>query len=340
MSTTTPRLLVRGSINVDEFFTLEHIVRAGETISSTAYSRRAGGKGANQSVAAAKAGAAVDFAGLVGTDGTWLKDTLGEYGVGLSLLSVDEENPTGRAIIQLSSSDGDNSIVLFPGANFSSHSPLSSLPPSGLSRYTHLLLQNEIPLDQTKSALRAAHATGLTTVFNPSPMLSVSDLAAFEWDVLDWLLINAGEAEDLVRALSPAGDKKADGLTPEECLSELRRLRLGSLEGIIMTRGADGVVASMKTGELVSADAGKVVGGVVDTTGAGDCFTGYFATLLSTLPRPSSSTPLLTPTLQSILSVSCQAAAMCCESHGAMESVPVLSAVKERMGASWPAELL
>ncbi|GAA5906876.1 hypothetical protein JCM5296_005554 [Sporobolomyces johnsonii] len=334
MAATQGKLLVRGSINIDEFFVVDHIVRSGETISSTSFSRRAGGKGANQAVSAARAGAAVDFAGTIGNDGAWLRDTLSSYGLGLSLLATDENLPTGRAIIQLSSSTADNSIVLLPGANFtSSPSPLASLSSSKLSSYTHLLLQNEIPLESTKQALRDAKSAGLTTILNPSPMLSQEALRSFEFEKLDWLLINEGEGEDLVAALSTSAEAEAPARGPEDGLRRLRETRLSGLTGIIMTRGADGVMASLKGGELVNVGAGKVEGGVKDTTGAGDCFTGFFATLLSTLtPTPSAPS---TDKLNKILSIACQAAAMCVENPGAMESVPSLEDVKQRMGEKW-----
>jgi ribokinase len=161
-------------------------------------------------------------------------------------------------------------------------------------------------------------------------MLTLEQLEAFEWDNLDWLLINEGEGQDLVAALSSDPANLATG--PEEIFAKLRQTKLGSLTGIIMTRGANGVVAGLKSGEVVSAEAGKVEGGIKDTTGAGDCWTGYFATLLSTLSKGS---PLDSSKLKQILEIACQAAAMCCEKYGAMESVPSLREVRERIGSSW-----
>ncbi|GAA5824577.1 hypothetical protein JCM3770_000551 [Rhodotorula araucariae] len=332
-------LLVRGSINIDEFFVVDHIVRSGETIASTEYSRRAGGKGANQAVAAAKAGASVDFAGLIGNDGSWLRETLAGYSVGLSHLATDEDVATGRAIIQLSTSTADNSIVLSRGANFaSSASPLPCLPASAFSQYTHLLLQNEIPLAETRRALADAHAAGLTTLFNPSPMPSRAELVAFEWSALDWLFINAGEAEDLVAALASADEAaraRARG-GPEALLAALRATSLRDVAGIVMTRGADGVLVSLRGGATVQAGAGNVVGAVKDTTGAGDCFTGYFAALLSTLPAELAPADSAFPgAIEHCLAVASQAAAMCVEKSGAMESVPTVRDVRDRMGARW-----
>ncbi|GAA6059656.1 hypothetical protein JCM10212_004159 [Sporobolomyces blumeae] len=331
------KLLVRGSINVDEFFEVPHIVKSGETISSTTFSRRAGGKGANQAVSAAKAGASVELAATIGNDGIWLEEVLSPYGVSTSLLALDEELPTGRAIIQLSSSTADNSIVLLPGANFASTSTLPS-PDDLASTYTHLLLQNEIPFDATRDALRRGKQAGLTTLWNPSPMPTTPALHAFEWESLDWLLINEGEGKDLVAALSQESESSVAPSTadsPEDVMRQLRQGRLGSLTGIIMTLGGEGAMASLRGSEtLVRVPAGKLAGPVTDTTGAGDCLSGFFATLLSTVESSSTDT-LRSGTLESILSIACQAAAMCVEKHGAMESMPTLKEVKERMGGDW-----
>lgn len=274
--------------------------------------------------------------------------------------ATTSQTPTGRAIIQLSSSTADNSIVLLPGANFSaSASPHPRLPSSALSSYTHLLLQNEIPLQETRRTLRDAHAAGLVTLFNPSPMPKREDLAAFEWGALDWLVINAGEAEDLLVALaSEEFAAAAQSKGPEALLRALRETSLRSLTGIIMTRGAEGVSCSLREhpGETMQVSAGKVVGGVKDTTGAGDCFTvrlvpprsrvrpssyplrrqGYFATLLASLPgKVSSDEGASVKLVKHCLVVASQAAAMCVETPGAMESVPKLGDVITRMGERW-----
>ncbi|TKA53851.1 hypothetical protein B0A53_03641 [Rhodotorula sp. CCFEE 5036] len=270
-SPAPPRVLVYGSVNCDEFFVVDHIVRTGETISSTSYSR---GKGANQAVAAARAGSRVDFAGAIGSDGAWLKAELEAYGVDSRLLLQDEQ-------------------------------------------YTHLLVQNEIPWTETLSVLSNAHAAGVITFLNPSPMPAAAQLSELKWADVDWLLINEGEGHDLLAA----SDQEA---SPEQLLSELR-VALGGSTSILMTLGARGAVALLPDGTLVTAPAGKVVGDVKDTTGAGDCFTGYLATMIRER----------TPTagaMKDVLARSCQAAAMCVEKAGAMESVPAMEEVLQRMG--------
>ncbi|BGP58214.1 hypothetical protein JCM8202_001695 [Rhodotorula sphaerocarpa] len=309
-------VLVYGSVNCDEFYVVDHIVRPGETISSTSYSRRAGGKGANQAVAAARAGAQVVFAGAIGQDGAWLVDELNSYGVGTSLLLTDEKTATGRAIIQLSSADGDNSIVLFPGSNFAGNQNRSL----DMSQHTHLLCQNEIPWTETVRALEQAHQSGLATFFNPSPMPTAAQLQALDWRTIHWLLINEGEGRDLLAAY---GAPVSDTASPQESLERLRTA-LGGSTAVIMTLGAQGAAAITARGDIVAAPAGILKSAVKDTTGAGDCFTGFLATLL-TAPIESGAE------LEPILAKACQAAAMCVEKSGAMESVPELAQVEERM---------
>ncbi|KAK0463203.1 Ribokinase-like protein [Desarmillaria tabescens] len=195
------RCLIRGSINIDEFFHVKDIVHPGETISSDNLEKRAGGKGANQAVAVAQAGGQVDLVGAVGSDGIWVKSQLEKAGVDVGGVLVTEES-TGRAVIQLTSK-GENSIILYKGANF------SSIPPRPMNpRTTHLLLQNEIPFSDTLAQIAAANnpslSKPLSTIFNPSPMPSKAQLLQFPWDKLTWLIVNEGEASDLVDILLPS----------------------------------------------------------------------------------------------------------------------------------------
>ena len=104
-----------GSLNIDKVYQLPHIVRPGETISSTDYNIWCGGKGGNQSIALARAGAAVSHAGCVGNDGVMLTDNLRENGVNTDFIKISDK-PSGHAIIQVDE-QGENSIILYPGAN-------------------------------------------------------------------------------------------------------------------------------------------------------------------------------------------------------------------------------
>ncbi|CAE6416826.1 unnamed protein product [Rhizoctonia solani] len=336
----TPACLVHGSINMqDEFFkaspahcesriilgetisSTEYSQRPGgkgETISSTEYSQRPGGKGANQAVAVAASGSTVEFAGSVGSDGAWLKvgeEFLEDRGVGTNLMLVHEGKPSGRAIIQ-TTPDGENAIFLFPGTNHVSY-------PAGTSAlrpyHTHLLLQNEILLSDTVETLRAAYQQGVVSIFNPSPMLSPEELRLFPWEKLSVLVVNQGEARTLLNALGKQGEKLADsdGKTILGALVSLPAL--SNLSGIVITLGGSGAIASFSTPtsrETVQLPAAKVK--VADTTGAGDTFLGYFCGSLMRIPGKAWDAKQLTEALKR----SIVAAGLSTERPGAMSSIP------------------
>lgn len=182
-------------------------------------------------------------------------NALRSAGVGTSLLHIDPTTPTGRAIIQVERDGGENSIIILAGCNAI---PLH-LP--ALDDYALLICQNEIPLEETAKALRAARQAGLVTLFNPSPVPTPDQLRTFPLDCVDWLVVNEDEAAALAKAL---------GVEALESAAEL-----GSCAGVVVTRGRRGayVLLPHRTGERrVEVEAPKVEH-VVDTTGAGDAFT-------------------------------------------------------------------
>lgn len=237
----------------------------------------------------AKAGGAVDLQGCIGTDGKWIKDLLSEGGVGVERLQIVEEEVTGRAIIQ-SASDGENSIgalqrflltlklilVLHKGANF--FVPPTDAAPD-VSPYTHLLLQNEIPLPSTLGFLTANPS--ITSIFNPSPILLPEELRLFPWSNLSWLIVNEGELETLLDHLSPSppslsGDLISDGKERITALNQAEHF--SDSVAIICTLGATGILwFDPKKGRQIGHLPAAKVDKVRDTTGAGDCFAGYFA---------------------------------------------------------------
>ncbi|KAI0289989.1 Ribokinase-like protein [Russula brevipes] len=305
-----PRCLVRGSLNIDEFFYVDDVVRPGQTISSVKFERRAGGKGANQAAAIARAGGVVSLVGAVGGDGAWLVRDLEGYGVSTADISVVQE-VTGRAIIQITP-EGENCIILHKGANFALSDPSAqSDVERHLAGISHLLLQNEIPWASTLAYLNYAYARGLTTVFNPSPMPADTQLRAFPWLALSWLIVNEGEADGLLHAIRG----NPDG--PEHFAST----------SVVCTLGAAGVLASLcGQREMLYVPAVALEGNVRDTTGAGDCFTGYFVTgLMQTGNKQLSKDEAF-----ELLRFSAQAAGMCVEKSGAMESIPERVGVEAR----------
>ena len=179
------RFLVLGSANIDMVFSVDRIVNPGETISSRTLFRNAGGKGANQSAALAKAGADVSFAGNIGKDGIWLLDKLSSYGVDVSLSNVSDEGFTGQAIIQVDDS-GENAIVLYPGMNRNFTEEHIDNVLNHFSSGDYLVLQNEINL--VDYAITEAKKRGMRIVLNPSPF--DSEIEKFPLDLVDIFFVN------------------------------------------------------------------------------------------------------------------------------------------------------
>ncbi|KAF7313924.1 Ribokinase [Mycena chlorophos] len=307
-----PRCLVRGSI-------IKDFVRPGQTISSTELVKRLGGKGANQSVAIARAGGVVDFVGAIGSDGVGVRDDLKNAGVNVDQTRLVEES-TGRAIIQVNAA-GENSIILFKGANYASITPPPIHPDT-----TYMVFQNEVPLASTIEFLTLATASNIATVFNPSPMPTPDELRSFPFDKLTWLVVNEGEVSELCEALDVA--VKTEG---RDLVEDARKLVLG-LAGrlpstnIICTLGADGVLAKFRVSDdCVHLPAAKLQGPPLDTTGAGDCFTGYMVAGLMQLEEHGASEHI------AVLQRAIQAAGMCVERAGAASSIPLSAEVESRL---------
>lgn len=173
--------------------------------------------------------------------------------------------------------------VLHAGANFhvgdNDHSPR-------LTSFTHLLLQNEIPLTTTISHLRAAGMAHLTTVFNPSPMLTASALRDFPWTDLTWLIVNEGELESLLEAFGVVTVGRGSKGLRERAEEELHALHgsqdFASSVSIICTLGSQGMLYLPSSSDSSNEEpvgylqAAKLERPLKDTTGAGDCFAGYF----------------------------------------------------------------
>ena len=193
--------VVRSSVNIDETFQVPHIVRPGETISSSAMWSRPGGKGANVAAVLGLAGVRARMLGAVGEDAKWPIRCLEERHVDTSCMYVSPDVPTGRAFIQLSQGDGENSIVLLKGANFALDTPLDDVRRWLSPEVTHLILQNEIPLASTIAYVQHAQSLSICTVLNPSPMLTPDELRAFPWAGLHVLIVNEGESAELQLSL-------------------------------------------------------------------------------------------------------------------------------------------
>ncbi|TRM65344.1 Ribokinase-like protein [Schizophyllum amplum] len=330
-----PLCVVRGSINCDEYFKVKAIGRPGETISSFGYSKGIGGKGANQALAVARAAGTpksdVHFIGAVGADGTWIKEQLRAWDINVEqVANTGDALPTGRAMIQVAE-DGENAILLFPGANFDESHEMSVADAYFPAGTTHLLVQNEITMKSTLAALAAAKANSsapVTTVFNPSPMPLPDQLKVFPWHQIDWLLINEGEGQELFALLQ--GSRHAGSV--EALLQNLTALDFFAQTNIICTLGGDGLAAcTLQNGTraFTRLPAAKLQGDIRDTTGAGDTFTGYFVRGLMELEEAQVASE--GEVLTAALNCAVQAAGMCVEKTGTVDSIPHRKDVEKRM---------
>ena len=274
-----------GSLNIDLVYQVEHIARPGETIASSSHQVFAGGKGANQSAALARAGASVFHAGQVGPDGQWLVDKLAGLGVDVQHIRVGNE-PTGHAIIQVDRR-GQNSIVLFAGANTQISREAIDAVLSHFDRGDILLLQNEI--NDISYIIASASEQGLTICLNPAPFGPKVRAYPLEW--VDVLIVNETEAT---------------GLAGASTLSALAALCPHAQ--IALTLGAAGVQYRSPTEEF-HLPAPQVE--AVDTTGAGDTFIGYFLHGLTA-----------DMTARDAMARAIKAAALCVTRPGAMDSIP------------------
>ncbi|MCL1857161.1 MAG: ribokinase, partial [Kiritimatiellaeota bacterium] len=259
-----------GSINIDHVYTVQHFVRPGETIASRGYRRFPGGKGFNQSVALARAGASVAHAGAVGQDGLWLVEYLRQCGVATERIAVMDDAPTGNAIIQVDE-NGQNAILLEGGANqrITAEAARAAVAPFGAGDL--LLTQNETAA--VPDLLRAAKARGMTVAFNPAPMDAA--VLAYPLDLVDILIVN--EIEGAAIATPPHRRGEPVCSPPHDTIVALRERFPQTL--IALTLGKDGAIISEPSVNLFHLSALPVT--AVDTTAAGDCFIGYFLAALA-----------------------------------------------------------
>jgi len=284
------QILNIGSINIDHVYTVDHFVRPGETLSGLTYHTFAGGKGFNQSIALARAGAAPFHAGRIGNDAKWLLERFHREGVDTTFVCVDK-TPTGHAIIQVVPS-GENAIILYGGANqcVTEMDIASALLTCSSGDY--LLLQNET--SSVGQAIRMGHEKKLQIVFNPAPM--TSDIHQYPLEMVDIFILNETEACELTG--------KTD---PKEIRIIMQKQYPGS--STVLTLGDRGAVYFDADTWLYEPALGVCA---VDTTAAGDTFIGYFIAEMMQKKDPAKA-----------LSIGCQAAAICVTRQGASDSIPL-----------------
>ncbi|MFE7468954.1 ribokinase [Streptomyces sp. NPDC057499] len=283
-------IAVLGSTNMDLVAYTERAPRLGETVTGREFRTVPGGKGANQAVAAARAGGDVLMIGAVGDDpyGDLLRAGLERSGVDTGLLHT-VEGPSGTAHIVVDGT-GANAIVVIPGAN----GTVTALGPGEMAAIAGaelLLLQLELPLSAVIEGARTAHAQGVRTILTPSP---VQPLPPGLLDCVDLLVPNEHEAAEL------------SGFTdPRAAAQHL----LGRVPAVVITLGARGCLYAARGTDPVRFPAPEVT--AVDTTGAGDTFVGTLAVALAER-RP----------VPKALAWAASAAALCVQRPGASASMP------------------
>ena len=295
------KVLNFGSLNLDYVYQVDHFVGPGETLSSRSRAVKLGGKGLNQSIALARAGARVSHAGCLGTGGEPLREILRENGVDVSALFPVEEMQ-GHTVIQVNP-DGENCILLYGGSNRCVTEAQIDRVLDQAEAGDWLVLQNEINL--LDRIVDKAYERGMTIVLNPSPF--DEKLQSVDFSKLTWLLVNEVEAEQITG--------HAD---PEKAWEELHRRYPGL--SVLITLGKRGsMVFAQDRGnvETVRQEAMKVK--AVDTTAAGDTFTGFFvAGLMEGKP------------LKACMELAARASAVSVTRPGAAESIPWKKELEEK----------
>lgn len=291
------KVLSLGSLNLDYKYQVPHILRPGETLSARNLEVHFGGKGLNQSVALQRGGAAVWMAGRIGNDGICLKEYLQAQGIHTDYLAVDPEEKTGHAIIQVEDGSAQNCILIHGGTNGRIAESFISQVAEQFEAGDFAVFQNEI--SNVAYAIQTCKKHGMHIAFNPSPIsedLIHSDVYRF----VDELFINETEGSQL------SGEQE-----PEKICRTLQKKWPQCR--IILTLGAEGAMV-LDRGEVIRQDAYPCQ--AVDTTGAGDTFTGFF---LAALMRGES--------CRRALELASKASSLAVRKSGAAESIPTLQDV-------------
>ena len=277
-------------------------VKKGETLSAKELNVYTGGKGLNQSIALARAGVETYQAGAIGTDGMFLLEQLKEAGVKTDLVKILDDVRTGNAIIQ-NDDEGDNCIVLFGGANQAITKEQVDEVFKDFTNEDYLLIQNEI--NELSYIVEKAKEERMKIILNPSPMNE--KIMKLPLDQIDYFILNEIEAMQILEMDKP---EEIDGKYIASLLHE--RFKDAT---IVLTLGSEGSVC-ISDDEYVEQSIYKVK--AIDTTAAGDTYTGYFIAGI-----------LNGKTIKESMDIASKASAIAVTRQGAAPSIPVLEAVEE-----------
>ena len=276
-------ITVIGSLNSDLVSVTERVPTGGETLTSKSFHTGAGGKGANQAVAAArtsrKKGSSpsdsdvqVKFVGAVGADpfGPSLKNGLKEEGIDASRVNVVENETTGVAVIIVEEATGENRILVNPGANATvTPNQFDNVESLGSPKPDLIILQLEIPLETVLKIIKICQAANIAVLLNPAPAVPMPD---FVFKGLEHLVVN--ETEAAILSGRSVDEVNASGFDWNTVTDDF--INRG-VKNVVVTLGGKGAFSSAKLGDGTQLPANKVK--VVDTTCAGDTFVGAYASL-------------------------------------------------------------
>jgi ribokinase len=263
------KILVLGSFVADAAFRAARLPAWGETLMGSGFALGPGGKGSNQAVAAARAGASVQMLSRLGDDafGRLARDTWAADGIDASLVE-NCATPTGAAAILIDEAKGENAIIVVPGACFTLTPQDVEAAGDAIRAAGVLLTQLELPLETVECGMRVARAAGVRTILNPAPAQALSDAML---GLADYLIPNESEAA-LLTGLPVESKAQAEAAA---------RVLLGrGARCVIVTLGAQGALVCAEGAEAVLVSSFSA-GPVLETTGAGDAFCGGFAAALS-----------------------------------------------------------
>jgi ribokinase len=290
-------IIIVGSMNMDMMVKTEHIPRPGETIMGTDFLMNPGGKGANQAVAVARLSGNAKFIGKIGNDlfGRQASQLFREEGIDTSGLTSDANQPSGIALITVDK-DGENSIVVAPGANSSLNLADVETHIYNTSQASVMLIQLEIPINTVKHAIKVAKQSNIKVILNPAPAQHLEDELL---KMVDIITPNETEAEFLT------GISVFDIESAKKAAQDISSKGIGS---VIMTLGQKG--ALVYENEIFHHITAPVVL-AVDTTAAGDVFNGALAVGITE-----------GKTILQAVEFACRAAAISVTRLGAQSSIP------------------
>ncbi len=287
-----------GSINIDNVYNVEHITLVGETNQTNELFVYPGGKGLNQSIAIKKAGSNVLHVGKIGKDGLFLKDLMNSIGVDTRYVKISK-NKTGHAIIQVDNK-GNNAIFVSKGANFDFDTEYIDGVIDSLEEGDFLTIQNEI--NNVQYIIEKAYDKGVKVFFNPSPFND--SVFSIDFNKIYCLIVNEHEGESLLSFNSV-----------DEFLLNMRK-KYPKLN-VLITLGVNGCAYIDDSGISY---ANSFIVNAVDTTAAGDTFTGYFISSLSNGMQVK----------KALRYASC-ASALCVSKNGAGSSIPIMAEVESAL---------